>query len=303
MGVLEARGLQKVYSSGTRALDGVSLDVDRGMVFGLLGPNGAGKTTFVKIVATQLLPTAGTATVLGYDVVRNPRDVRARIAAVPQEGRPLSLQTPYEHLLTYLVTRGEDLRTARRRAKDALSQLHLDKYRDVICANLSGGLRQRVLVAMAMSTEADLLILDEPTIGLDPVARVEVWNLVRDYVSKGRTILLTTHYMDEAEALSDRLAIMNKGRIIATGTPAEIRGRLRATHVVIVKTAEDPEEFHAYGRVLRAGVSLRILTDRDGASALTSWCVSRNLEVSVRQVSVEDVFISEVGIGVDAEPA
>src|SRR5207244_4591402 len=91
MGVLEARGLQKVYSSGTRALEGVSLDVDRGMVFGLLGPNGAGKTTFVKIVATQLLPTAGTATVLGYDVVRNPRDVRARIAAVPQEGRPLSL--------------------------------------------------------------------------------------------------------------------------------------------------------------------------------------------------------------------
>src|SRR5437867_3757442 len=224
MGVLEARGLQKVYSSGTRALDGVSLDVDRGMVFGLLGPNGAGKTTFVKIVATQLLPTAGTATVLGYDVVWNPRDVRAPIP-------------------------------------------------------------------------------DEQPIGLDPGARVEVWNLVRDYVSKGRTILLTTHYMDEAEALSDRLAIMNKGRIIATGTPAEIRGRLRATHVVIVKTAEDPEEFHAYGRVLRAGASLRILTDRDGASALTSWCVSRNLEVSVRQVSVEDVFISEVGIGVDAEPA
>src|SRR5207244_5056075 len=99
------------------------------------------------------------------------------------------------------------------------------------------------------------------------------------------------------------ISIMNKGRIIATGTPAEIRGRLRATHVVIVKTAEDPEEFHAYGRVLRAGASLRILTDRDGARALTSWCVSSNLEVSVRQVSVEDVFIGALGLGVDAEPA
>ncbi len=303
MGVLEARDLQKVYRGGTRALERVSLEVDRGTVFGLLGPNGAGKTTFVKIAATQLLPTAGTATVLGFDVVRNPRAVRELIAAVPQEGRPLSLQTPYEHLLTYLVARGESLIDARRRAKEALSRFHLDGYRDVICANLSGGLRQRVLVAMAMSTDADLLILDEPTIGLDPVARVDVWNLVREYVSGGRTILLTTHYMDEAEALSDRLAIVNKGRVIATGTPAEIRGRLRATHVVIVKTAHDAEEFHAYGRVLRAGASLRILTDRDGASALTSWCVARNLEVSVRQVSVEDVFISEVGTGADAEPA
>ncbi len=155
---------------------------------------------------------------------------------------------------------------------------------------------------MAMSTDAELLILDEPTIGLDPVARVEVWNLVRDYVSKGRTILLTTHYMDEAEALSDRLAIVNQGRLIATGTPAEIRARLRATHVVIVKTADDSGEFHKYGRVLRAGASLRVLTDQDGASALTAWCVSRNLEVSVRQVSVEDVFISEVGEHGGSEP-
>ncbi len=301
MKVLEARDVQKVYKNGTQALDGVSLDVDRGTVYALLGPNGAGKTTFVKIVATQLLPTAGSATVLGFDVVRTPREVRRRIAAVPQEGRPLSLQTPYEHLLTYLVARGVGLPEARRRARETLSSLNLDKYRDVICANLSGGLRQRVLVAMAMSTEADLLILDEPTIGLDPVARVEVWNLVRDYVGKERTILLTTHYMDEAEALSDRLAIVNKGRLIATGTPAEIRARLRATHVVIVKTADDSAEFHKYGRVLRAGASLRILTDQDGATALTSWCVAKNLEVSVRQVGVEDVFISEVGEHVGSE--
>ncbi len=302
MSVLEARGLEKVYAGGTRALNGVSLDVERGTVYGLLGPNGAGKTTFVKIVATQLLPTAGSATILGYDVVRNPREVRRRIAAVPQEGRPLSLQTPYEHLLTYLVARGVGFADARRSAKETLSKLNLDKYRDVICANLSGGLRQRVLVAMAMSTDAELLILDEPTIGLDPVARVEVWNLVRDYVSNGRTILLTTHYMDEAEALSDRLAIVNQGRLIATGTPAEIRGRLSATHVVIVKTANDSAEFHRHGRVLRAGASLRILTDQAGATALTAWCVSKNLEVSVRQVTVEDVFISEVGFGVDSGP-
>ena len=303
MAVLEARGLEKTYGSGTRALDGVSIAVEQGTVFGLLGPNGAGKTTFVKIVATQLLPSGGSETVLGHDVVSEPHEVRSHIAAVPQEGRPLSLQTPYEHLLTYLVARGLSVADARRKSKETLTALNLDSYRDTICANLSGGLRQRVLVAMAMSTDAELLILDEPTIGLDPVARVDVWNLVRDYVAKGRTILLTTHYMDEAEALSDRLAIVNQGRVIATGTPAEIRGRLRATHVVIVKAKEDLEELHRFGRVLRAGASLRVLTDREGASSLSAWCVERNLEVSVRQVSVEDVFISEVGAGVDSEPA
>src|SRR3989442_10559322 len=117
MGVVEARELKKVYASGTQALDGVSLDVDRGAVFGLLGPNGAGKTTFVRIVATQLLPTAGKATVLGYDVVRNPLEGRERIGAVPEAGRPFILQAPYEHVVTYLLPRGEDLAHARRLAK------------------------------------------------------------------------------------------------------------------------------------------------------------------------------------------
>jgi ABC-2 type transport system ATP-binding protein len=307
--VLEARDLYKIYGTSIRALDGISLSVEGGTVFGLLGPNGAGKTTFVRIVATQLLPSSGRVSVLGYDVVSQPTLIRRRIAVVPQEGRPLSLQTPYEHIVTYLVVRGIDFSEAKKRAESTLSELNLQAYRNTICANLSGGLRQRVLIAMAMSTDSDLLVLDEPTIGLDPVARVDVWNLIRDYViDGGKTILLTTHYMEEAESLSDRLAIVNRGRIVAEGTVTEIRSRLGATHVVVVKssmtTQQDAEvEFARYGRVLRAGAGIRVLTSQSGASEIASLCLKKNVEVSIRQVNLEDVFISEVGEQIDAEQA
>lgn len=298
--ILEARELEKTYHGGTKALNGISLSVNGGTIFGLLGPNGAGKTTFVKIAATQLLPTSGSIRILGHDVVREPKAVRNAIAVVPQEARPLSLQTPYEHILTYLIARGVSISEAKKRANIAIENLKLQDHRNVICANLSGGLRQRVLIAMAMSSETDLLILDEPTLGLDPLARLEVWNLVRDYVSKnGRTILLTTHYMDEAETLSDNLAIVNKGKIIAQGTPKEIKKRLNAENVVIVKSPDSSMRFETYGRTLRAGSSVRVFTDRQRADELVSVCLRKNLEVSVREVNLEDVFISEVGTNID----
>ncbi len=293
--VLESKDIAKTYSDGTKALKGVSLSIEKGQVFGLLGPNGAGKTTFVKISATQLLPSSGSVRILGHDVVSEPQYVRRNIAVVPQEARPLSLQTPYEHVLTYLIARGIGVGDARKRAEKTLKDLNLQRYRNTICANLSGGLRQRVLIAMAMSTDADLLVLDEPTIGLDPVARVEVWNLIRDFVSTGKTILLTTHYMDEAESLCDKLAIVNRGSVISRGTPIEIKSRLNATHVVIVKSTAEESAFESYGRILRAGTTLRIFASQDGANQLAADCLRKNLDVSVRQVSLEDVFISEVG--------
>jgi ABC-2 type transport system ATP-binding protein len=294
--VLEARDLEKTYRSGTKALNGISLSVNGGTIFGLLGPNGAGKTTFVKIAATQLLPTSGSISIRGHDVVKDPKAVRKEIAIVPQEARPLSLQTPYEHVLTYLIARGVDLAEARRRANEAIEHLKLEPYRNTICANLSGGLRQRVLIAMAVSSETDLLILDEPTLGLDPLARLDVWNLVRDYISKNkRTILLTTHYMDEAETLSDNLAIVNKGKVIVQGTPKEMKKRLNAENVVIIKSPDSSLDFESYGKILRAGSSVRVFTDHRSADELVSECLRKNLEVSVRQVTLEDVFINEVG--------
>ncbi|HZW56876.1 MAG TPA: ABC transporter ATP-binding protein [Nitrososphaerales archaeon] len=311
--VLSAENLEKRYGS-KRALNGVSIKVDGGTVYALLGPNGAGKTTFVRIMATQLLPSAGRASILGYDVVAQASKVREHISVVPQEARPMSLMTPYEHVLTYLISRGLDISTARSRANEIIKSLNLGVYRDEICSNLSGGLRQRTLIAMAMSSQADVLVLDEPTIGLDPVARVDVWNLIREYVSSGKTILLTTHYMEEAEALSDKLAIVNQGAIVAEGTSSEIRGKLPgATHVVVVlqkpATAKgvaeriDTEVLASYGRVLKAGSAQRVLTSEAGASELANLCLRRGVEVSVRQISLEDVFISEVGqeIGGDSQ--
>ena len=302
MNVLEAKDVEKTYNGKIRALNGVSVSVGRGTVFGLLGPNGAGKTTFVKITATQLLPSGGSITIMGHDVVSEPQMVRREIAVVPQEARPLSLQTPHEHIFTYLAARGFEFSEARKRANKTISDLNLQNYKDTICANLSGGLRQRVLIAMAMSTDAELLVLDEPTIGLDPVARVEVWNLVREYVSRGKTILLTTHYMDEAEFLSDRLAIINKGRVIASGTPQEVRALAGSTHVVIVKS-QNEAEFHPFGRTLLAGTSVRVFVNLSEANELSNLCMKKNLDFSVRQVSLEDVFISEVGEEIDSGAA
>jgi ABC-2 type transport system ATP-binding protein len=293
--IVEAKEVSKTYSNGTKALNEISLSIEHGQVFGLLGPNGAGKTTFVKISATQLLPTSGSVSILGHDVVKEPQQVRRNIAVVPQEARPLSLQTPYEHVLTYLVARGMDLSYSKKQADKTLKELNLEEYRNTICANLSGGLRQRVLIAMAMSTDAQLLVLDEPTIGLDPLARVEVWNLIREFIKSGKTILLTTHYMDEAESLCDNLAIVNKGSVVSRGTVAEIKSTLNATHVVIVKSADDESMFQSYGRVLRAGTMLRVFTNQASADELASECLRKNSDVSVRQVSLEDVFISEVG--------
>lgn len=303
--ILTVSNLQKTYGGKTRALNGVDLEVKRGTVYALLGPNGAGKTTLVRIVSTQLLPSAGSATISGLDVVKDPKSVRQRIAIVPQEGRPLLLQTPYEHIITYLVSRGLAYKEAREKAEKTLDQFNLREYRNTICGNLSGGLRQRVLIAMAISSEAELLVLDEPTIGLDPVARVDVWNLVRRYVATGKTILLTTHYMDEAEELSDSLAIINRGRVIAKGSPREIRQMLNATHTVIIKTSQsDISEFEKYGRTLRAGTGVRVLTDQEKATELASICLRRNMEVAIRPSSLEDVFISEVGesMGGEEEP-
>jgi ABC-2 type transport system ATP-binding protein len=298
--ILEANDLRKTYSGGIRALDGLTLRIRRGTIFSLLGPNGAGKTTFVRIVATQLLPSSGTISILGHDVVTDAKFVRKQIAVVPQEARPLSLQTPYEHITTYLVARGLNFSDAKKRANEAIHDLKLDSHRNIICANLSGGLRQRVLIAMAMSSKADLLILDEPTLGLDPLARLEVWNLVRDYVTKSdRTILLTTHYMDEAELLSDELAIVDRGRIITHGTPNSIKSRLENRSVVVVKSPDDSIDFQSYGKVLKAGSSVRVFIDRRRADELVSVCMQKNLEVSVRQISLEDVFISEVGRIID----
>ena len=221
---IEAYDLSKIYK-GTilPALDHISLKIDQGQIFTLLGRNGAGKTTFVRMCATQLLPTSGTLKVLGYDAIRHAENIRKFISVVPQERRPLRALTPWDHVYNWLKIRGEDKSIAKKKTETILERLELFKVKDKPAMNLSGGMKQKILVAMATAVNADLLFLDEPTIGLDPVSRRQVWNLIQDLKKEGKTILLTTHYMDEAEILSDRLVIIDNGKILKEGNINDLR--------------------------------------------------------------------------------
>ncbi|MCI4346969.1 MAG: ABC transporter ATP-binding protein, partial [Thermoplasmata archaeon] len=201
---LLAHDVRKVYrlrrGPTIQALAGVSMRVERGERVALLGRNGAGKTTFLKIASTLLTPTGGRVEVFGFDSDREADEVRRRIAVVPQEGKPFFHLTPREQVYTYLRARGLDRSTAKSRTEEALGQMELEEVADRLSITLSGGQRQRTMVATVIATEAPLLFLDEPTIGMDPFARRAVWESLRALTRKGSTILLTTHYLDEAEA-------------------------------------------------------------------------------------------------------
>ncbi|MEM0120169.1 MAG: ABC transporter ATP-binding protein [Thermoprotei archaeon] len=293
---IQAINVSKVYSDGKKALDNFSLSVEEKSVYSLLGRNGAGKTTFTKIAATILKPTSGELRVLGYDLEKETSKIRRRVAIVPQEGRPFSLQTPYEHVYMYLIARGWSMSDARIQANRILDKLELTEYKDKMCSLLSGGLKQRVMIAMAAAAQPELIFLDEPTIGLDPIARMSIWGDIRDMVDDGTTVFLTTHYMEEAETLSKRVGIVDLGRKIVEGTPGELKTRLEATmSVAITGKSHEAIDFTSYGRVHRSGSTIRVLTNDAGARELSNLAVKMNLSVSVRPTTLEDVFISLVG--------
>jgi ABC-2 type transport system ATP-binding protein len=234
---VQARHLSKTYEhrgGKTEALSNVDLTIPAGQVYGMIGRNGAGKTTFVRIAATQLTPTSGTVSVLGYDILRETSKVRARIAAVPQESRPLYFLNVDELIYLYLTIRGTEPRDARKRTDAILDELGLASVRKRLVHMLSGGMRRRAMVAMVLASDAEVLYLDEPTTGLDPIARREVWSAVRRAVKDGRTVLLTTHYLDEAEALSGRIALLEGGQVRLEGTPSEIRDRVHQPYRIVV---------------------------------------------------------------------
>src|SRR5438046_5904682 len=185
MEVVRVEGLGKTYPGGTKALEGVSFSIERGEIFCLLGRNGAGKTTLLRILATQLRPTKGHATVLGHDVLAEPNAIRPRIAVVPQEARPQMLLSPYDHILYFCLIRGQSRTQARERTKKVMEDLGLWEPRDKLASDFSGRLRQRLLLALAMVADPEVLFLDEPTIGLDPLGRRSVWHMLLELTRKG----------------------------------------------------------------------------------------------------------------------
>ena len=297
---IEAKQVSKIYKgSSYAALSTVSLNVEPGQIFTLLGRNGAGKTTFVRICATQLMPTAGNISVLGYDVVKEPGKVRNIISIVPQEGRPLRALTPWDHVYNWLQIRGENKNKSKQEAEKILRKLELYEARNRPAMNLSGGMKQKVLVAMAMATNAELLFLDEPTIGLDPISRRQVWSAIKDWKKEGKSILLTTHYMEEAEMLSDNIVIIDKGHIIAQGIMNELRKIIpQNIRVDIAKDTVDTNLLKTYGSVVETGANtIRVFAFDSAVKELSEFAIKKNIPFTVSPITLDDVFVSLVGNG------
>ena len=221
MDIVKAQGLIKDYN-GLRAVDGVDITIRQGECFGFLGPNGAGKTTVMRIISCFLPPTAGSVTVFGMDVTRHPSLVKSRIGIMPQDNNLDPDLSVFENLMVYARYFDIQKKDAVRLARVLLEFVELQDKADVKIEQLSGGMKHRLLLARALVNNPDLLILDEPTTGLDPHSRRAVWDKLNHLKFQNTTLLLTTHYMEEAEKLCDRVAIMDSGRIVTVDTPANL---------------------------------------------------------------------------------
>lgn len=302
---ISAQHLSKTYTysgGSTRALDDVTFDIPAGETYGLIGRNGAGKTTFLRIAGTLLSPTSGTVTVLGFDVRNEERAIRQRIAMVPQESRPLYFATTDQLILWYLRMRGMAGTEARVRVDGVITELGLSEVRHRSVSRLSGGQRRKVMVAMVLASDADVLFLDEPTTGLDPLARREVWSAIGRATREHRTVLLTTHYLDEAEALSAHLALLEGGRLRVEGTPESIRSRVQLPYRVRIDASWSAEELAAYGTVSPVVDGHLLFTRQKEAREVVQAALARGSQVSLAPVTLEDIFLQLVGRPLDEGP-
>lgn len=298
---VECRDLRKTYDGKVEAVRGLTLTIEAGECFGLLGPNGAGKTTTIEILEGLLAPTAGTVRILGHTWQENPRELREQIGISLQETRLSEKLTVRETVDLFASFYREPCSP-----DDVLEKLQLTEKADSWVGKLSGGQRQRLAVATALVGNPRLLFLDEPTTGLDPQSRRQLWDIVRNFQKSGGTVLLTTHYMDEAERLCDRLAIVDHGQIIAEGTPAELIERLGGHHVVEFSLEGSTDGAAAWRALpgveaVRSEDGLFSLTVREPhltIPALLDAVNQRNTKLqrlSTRQASLEDVFVNLTG--------
>jgi daunorubicin/doxorubicin transport system ATP-binding protein len=263
---IETSALTKAFGSN-RAVDGVDLTVPAGTVYGLLGPNGAGKTTVVRMLATLLRPDGGTARVFGHDVLREADAVRSRVSLTGQYASVDEDLTGTENLVLLARLLGHSQRGARERAAQLLAAFGLTEAADRQVKKYSGGMRRRIDISASILNTPDLLFLDEPTTGLDPRSRNQVWDIVRVVVAHGTTVLLTTQYLDEADQLAGRIAVIDHGKVIAEGTPGELKSSIGAGTVHV--RLRDAEQRPAAERVLaeELGTAVQLGSDPLGLTA------------------------------------
>lgn len=310
---IEVEGLRKSYGK-TEVLKNVNLGVERGTVFALLGPNGAGKTTTIHILATLLHPDAGTARVFGHDILREVQAVRSRISLAGQFAAVDEDLTGWENLVLIARLLGHSWATAKARADELLAAFDLTEAADRLVKNFSGGMRRRLDIAASIVVTPDLIFLDEPTTGLDPRSRKQVWDIIRAFVADGTTVLLTTQYLDEADQLADRIAVVDHGQIIAEGTSGELKAsvgtgvlhirlhdperRLEAEQIV-VHTLREP----VYLESDPAALSAQVSDPERAAETLTA--LSRAgigiASFSLGQPSLDEVFLALTGRPVEAQ--
>jgi ABC-2 type transport system ATP-binding protein len=307
--IVEVENLTKIYESKLRvvAVDGIDLELKQGEIFGLLGPNGAGKTTTISIATTRALPTSGTVRIQGIDVVRHPAHARRYIGVVPQFNTLDRSLTVYENLYFHCRYFGFSHARAKARSLELLTQFLLTERKGVYPAQLSGGLAQRVQIARAIAHRPTVLFLDEPSAGLDPQSRMAMWSAVEELRKEGITVLLTTHYMEEADSLSDRLAIIDHGRVLALGSPEKLKSTLGAHTIFDLKLkSRDALEPLINQLKTRAGVTsaevtpdgLRVIAaSSDGLlPELVQAAAGHGLrDLEITEPSLETVFIHLTG--------
>jgi lipooligosaccharide transport system ATP-binding protein len=297
-----ARGLIKRFGSLV-AVDAIDFDVRYGEAFGFLGPNGAGKTSTMRIIGCVSPPSGGEITVLGLDPVRDGAAIRSRLGVVPQQDTLDFELSVRENLIIYGRYFGLSRKELRRRADELLEFVQLSERADHRVEPLSGGMKRRLTIARSLINEPDVLLLDEPTTGLDPQARHSVWDRLFRLKQRGVTLILTTHYMDEAEQLCDRLVVMDKGRIAAEGSPQELIGRYSTREVVELRFGPSDEPAHFANRVNGLARRIEALPDRlllytddgDRTAAGIHDLGMRPQSVLVRRSTLEDVFLHLTG--------
>lgn len=297
---IEARGLVKVFGDN-RAVDGVDLSIPRGCIYALLGPNGAGKTTIINMLATLLNPDGGNANVFGHDVVHEPHVVRQLISMTGQSAAVDEKLSASENLRIFALLLGLSRPEARKRAAELLEEFGLSDAAKRTLDKFSGGMRRRLDLASSLIVQTPLIFLDEPTNGLDPRTRIQMWEVIRRLVSSGSTILLTTQYLDEADQLADRIAVIDHGRVVAEGTPRELKAAVgKATvHLQLAQEKDTTEAIRTTQTVLNVKASTPepnlVTAPMADPERVTDLLIAlREAKIHLARVSVQEPTLDEV---------
>ncbi len=294
----------KKYFNGIKAVDGISFEVEEGEIFALLGPNGAGKTTTVKMLTCQLKPTDGKANIFGYDIIKNASKIRKLIGIVPQEKALNELLTAEQNLYFYGMLYDLPKKKIRKKADELLSIMELEKRKKELVKNFSGGMKQRLNIILALLHEPKLLFLDEPTTGLDPQARRHIWEFIKKINKEGTTIFLTTHYMEEADNLCNRVAIIDNGKIIEMDTPSNLKKKLEKEKILEIEIEYDEKmvqkikEIKGIKQAIYSDGFLKLIVEDRKKLLLDIVKVlsDRNIKsIETLEPTLEDVFIALTG--------